>query len=141
MKRPTNKPVAANSLLREAFRTLRGPLVSVAGISLLSNLLVLTGPLFMMLVYDKVLASFCKIVDEPTFCEGVAALIDPICNDYLENRVVFVQYYLMPLGYWEDARRILQSVLDEPIGDAFPLYNGLNQQIAAELLAEVAKHL
>jgi ATP-binding cassette subfamily C protein PrsD len=57
MKRATNKPVAANSLLREAFRTLRGPLAGVAGISLVSNLLVLTGPLFMMLVYDKVLAS------------------------------------------------------------------------------------
>jgi len=91
--------------------------------------------------YDKVLASFCKIVDEPTFCEGVAEPIDPSCNDYLENRVVFVQYYLMPLGHWEDARRILRSVLDEEIGDAFPLYNGLNQQIAAELLAEVEEHL
>jgi len=54
---------------------------------------------------------------------------------------VFAQYYLMPLDHWEDAARVLQSVLDEDIGDTFPLYNGLNQAIAAELLAEVQEHL
>ena len=87
------------------------------------------------------LANFCMIVDEPTFCESVAGLIDPICTEYLEDRVVFAQYYLMPLEHWEDAARVLQSVLDEPIGDLFPLYNGLNQEIAAELLREVRENL
>ena len=100
---------------------------------------VFTGGL--MQDYDQVLASFCPIIDEPTFCEGTAELIDPICLDYFENRVVFVQYYLMPLGHWEDAARVLQSVLDEPIGDLFPLYNGLNHLIAAELLEEVLTNL
>jgi hypothetical protein len=91
--------------------------------------------------YEKVLASFCPIVEEPAYCGGIAGLIDPICTDYFENRVSFAQYYLMPLEHWVDAQRILQSVLDEPIGDLFPLYNGLNQLIAAELLDEVRKHL
>jgi hypothetical protein len=91
--------------------------------------------------YDEVLANFCPIVDEPTFCEGVAGLIDPICEGYLENRIVFAQYYLMPLEHWEDAARVLQSVLDEPIGELFPLYNGLNREIAAELLREVQENL
>jgi len=102
-------------------------------------LAVFTGGL--MQDYDKVLASFCPIVDEPSFCEGIADLIDPICTAYLENRVLFAKHYLMPLGYWEDAARVLQSVLEEPIGERFPLYNGLNQQIAAELLQEVQEHL
>ncbi len=44
-------------LLREAINLVRAPLIGVAGISLISNLLMLTGPMFMMLVYDKVLAS------------------------------------------------------------------------------------
>ncbi|MGB2983221.1 MAG: hypothetical protein WBC63_05085, partial [Candidatus Bipolaricaulia bacterium] len=91
--------------------------------------------------YDEVLANFCPVVDEPTFCEGVAGLIDPICTGYFENRVLFAQYYLMPRGHWEDAARVLQSVLDEPIGDLFPLYNGLNQEIAFELLRTVKENL
>jgi len=100
---------------------------------------VFTGGL--MQDYDKVLASFCHIVDEPGFCEGIVATADPVCHEYFENRVVFAQYYLMPLEHWEDAARVLQSVLDEPIGDRFPLYNGLNQLVAAELLQEVEGHL
>jgi len=102
-------------------------------------LAVFTGGL--MQDYEKVLDSFCPIVDEPAFCARAAGLIDPICREYFENRVGFAQYYLMPLEYWEDAQRVLQSVLDEPIGEVFPLYNGLNQQVAAELLTEVRKHL
>ncbi len=89
--------------------------------------------------YAKVLASFCAVVDEPAFCEGDP--IDPICAAYFENRVLFAQYYLMPLGHWEDAARVLRSVLDEPIGDLFPLYNGLNQSVATELLDEAQGNL
>jgi ATP-binding cassette, subfamily C, bacterial PrsD len=43
--------------VRQAIRGLRSPLVGVSGISCLSNILMLTGPLFMMLVYNKVLTS------------------------------------------------------------------------------------
>jgi len=92
--------------------------------------------------YEKALDAFCHIVEEPTYCSGTLCYeVDPVCHEYFENRIVFAQYYLMPLDHWEDAARVLQSVLDEDIGDTFPLYNGLNQAIAAELLAEVQEHL
>ena len=43
--------------VRRAIRTLRTPLIGVTGISCLGNVLMLTGPLFMMLIYSKVLTS------------------------------------------------------------------------------------
>jgi ATP-binding cassette subfamily C protein PrsD len=46
-----------DGVLQAAIGAVRGPLIGVAGVSFLSNLLMLTGPMFMMLVYDKVLAS------------------------------------------------------------------------------------
>jgi ATP-binding cassette subfamily C protein PrsD len=54
----TSKPrQSADQQLRNAVRGLRGPLIGVSGISCLGNVLMLTGPLFMMLVYSKVLTS------------------------------------------------------------------------------------
>ena len=47
----------ADHQLAGAIRSLRSPLIGVSGISCLGNILMLTGPLFMMLVYDKVLSS------------------------------------------------------------------------------------
>jgi len=102
-------------------------------------LAVFTGGL--MQDYDKVLANFCSVVGDPVFCGADGGLLDPICEQYLENRVLFAKYYLIPLEHWADAARVLQSVLDEPIGELFPLYNGLNQQLARELLQEVETHL
>ncbi|MEM7749179.1 MAG: type I secretion system permease/ATPase [Pseudomonadota bacterium] len=54
-----NNPMqnSGEGLLRDAVSIVRGPLMGVAGLSFVSNLLMLTGPMFMMLVYDKVLAS------------------------------------------------------------------------------------
>ena len=91
--------------------------------------------------YDQVLANFCRVVDEPTLCAECGGMIDPICNEYFENRTFFVKYYLIPLKHWEDAARILRSVIDEPIGETYPLMNALCQQIASELLADVETHL
>ena len=48
---------SADLQLRQAIRGLRTPFVGVSGISCLGNVLMLTGPLFMMLVYNKVLTS------------------------------------------------------------------------------------
>ena len=48
----------------------RSALIGVAGISLISNLLMLTGPMFMMLVYDKVLA-----ITEALLGLGLVALL------------------------------------------------------------------
>ena len=50
-------PAHSNKLLNDAFRKVRRPIFGVVGISLVSNILMLTGPMFMMLVYDKVLSS------------------------------------------------------------------------------------
>jgi ATP-binding cassette, subfamily C, bacterial PrsD len=47
----------AEAHLQFALRALRSPLLGVSAISCLGNILMLTGPIFMMLVYDKVLAS------------------------------------------------------------------------------------
>ncbi|WP_417769040.1 type I secretion system permease/ATPase [Stappia sp.] len=45
------------SVVSEALRSLRAALAGTGGLSLLINLLMLTGPLFMLQVYDRVLAS------------------------------------------------------------------------------------
>jgi ATP-binding cassette subfamily C protein len=47
----------ADQQLGNAVRGLRSPLIGVSAISCLGNVLMLTGPMFMMLVYDKVLSS------------------------------------------------------------------------------------
>jgi ATP-binding cassette subfamily C protein PrsD len=48
---------SAEVQLRNALRTLRKPLIGISAISCLGNVLMLTGPIFMMLVYNKVLSS------------------------------------------------------------------------------------
>src|SRR5215218_1342520 len=48
---------SAEVQLRNALRTLRKPLIGISAISCLGNILMLTGPIFMMLVYNKVLSS------------------------------------------------------------------------------------
>jgi hypothetical protein len=102
-------------------------------------LAVFTGGL--MQDYDKVLHYFCHLVEEPGFCIDVAGVIDPVCLEYLENRVMFAEYYLMPLGHWQDAKRVLESVLAAPIGTEYALYNALSQTNAADLLVAVNEEL
>ncbi|WP_262297661.1 type I secretion system permease/ATPase [Microvirga sesbaniae] len=48
---------SAEVQLRTALRTLKKPLIGISVISCLGNVLMLTGPIFMMLVYNKVLSS------------------------------------------------------------------------------------
>jgi PrtD family type I secretion system ABC transporter len=48
---------SAEVQLRTALHTLRKPLIGISAISCLGNILMLTGPIFMMLVYNKVLSS------------------------------------------------------------------------------------
>ena len=95
---------------------------------------------------NKALCYFCKIVDEPQLCaEGQDCPdfgpFDPVANEYFENRLLFVEFYLMEKELWEDAARILQSVLDEPVGDKHPLYNAISQEKAQKFLDEVNEHL
>ncbi|MCK4598858.1 hypothetical protein KAU37_03395, partial [Candidatus Bipolaricaulota bacterium] len=96
--------------------------------------------------FNKALSYFCKVVDEPVLCSECVDCpdfgpFDPVCNEYFESRTFFVEFYLMEKELWEDAARILTSILDEPIGDKYPLYNAISQEKAQAFLEEVNKHL
>jgi len=57
--------------------------------------------------------------------------------DYLENRVFYAEYYLIPAEKWAQAREELQRVIDAPIGvDA--LQNGYAKVRAVDLLGQIA---
>lgn len=89
----------------------------------------------------RTLSYICPVIDEPGYCSDCADCpIDPDCNAYFENRLIFAQYYLMEKGLWDEAARVLQSIIDDPIGARYPLYNGLDQHLARELLDRVNKH-
>jgi len=84
----------------------------------------------------------CHVVDEPSYCsECGAGEMVPGAYEYFENRTFFVEFYLMPEKHWEDAARILESVLDEEVGDVYPLMNAYSQAHAQTLLDEVNEHL
>src|SRR5690242_13594552 len=54
---PAVKSRNADQQLKAAIQGLKAPMIGLSGISCLGNILMLTGPLFMMLVYNKVLSS------------------------------------------------------------------------------------
>jgi hypothetical protein len=88
------------------------------------------------------LAFFCEVVSEPSFCAGCTSCpIDPSSSEYFENRLLLVEFYLLEKKLWPDAARVLRSILDEPIGTKYPLYNAVCQEKARTFLAEVEKHL
>jgi len=90
----------------------------------------------------RALSYFCYIVDEPGYCADCdGCTFDPICNEYFESRLFFVEFYLLERELWEDAARILESVLAEPIGDKYPLYNAISQEKAQKFLDKVNEHL
>lgn len=83
----------------------------------------------------------CHVVEDPQVCGDLPPrAVDPLCTEYLGNRRVFAEFYLMEKGLWADTAKVLQSILDAPIGDAFPLFNALAKDDAARLLADVSKH-
>jgi hypothetical protein len=83
----------------------------------------------------------CHVVDSDLCGDLGLDPVDPTCTEYLGNRRVFAEYYLMEKGLWADAAQVLQSVIDAPIGEAYPLYNACAQNDARRLLEEVNKHL
>lgn len=91
--------------------------------------------------FDKVLANLCRVVDEPEFCAAHTGFVSPTVGEYFENRVFFVKFYLIPLEHWAAAARILESVLEDPIGEIYILYNAFYHEVARELLKEVRGHL
>ena len=98
--------------------------------------------------WSRALGYFCLIVDEPGICGASDCDIcpeigafDPVVDEYLENRAFFVEFYLMPQNMWADAKRILEEILAEPVGDKYPLYNAISIEKAAAFLVEVEEHL
>jgi len=96
--------------------------------------------------WNKSLGYFCKVVNEPELCAECSDCpdfgpFDPAADLYFENRLFLVEFYLMERGMWEDAKRILDEVLAEPVGDLYPLYNAMAQEKATRFLEEVEEHL
>jgi len=95
--------------------------------------------------WSRSLGYFCFIVNEPEICADwdcdvcpELGVFDPIHDEYFENRLLFVQYYLIDKGGYEaEARRILEAVLAEPIGDKYPLYNAIAHEKATAFLADL----
>ncbi|MCK5246491.1 hypothetical protein KAR02_06305 [Candidatus Bipolaricaulota bacterium] len=96
--------------------------------------------------WNKSLGFFCKIVDEPALCGACDGCVDhgelaPLANEYLENRMFFVEFYLMERGLWADAKRVVDSVVADGIGDKYLLYNAISLEKAAIFLEEIESHL
>jgi hypothetical protein len=91
----------------------------------------------------RALSYICPVLlDEPQYCAACATCpVDPNADEYLENRLIFAQYYLMKKSQWQEAARVLRGILAEPVGDLHPLYNAFDQVLAQELLTDVEKHL
>ena len=61
---------------------------------------------------------------------------------YLENKLFYVQYYLIPKKMWAEAAKALEEILAADVGEGdVLLQNGLAKVRAAELLEEVRKKL
>jgi hypothetical protein len=89
----------------------------------------------------RTLSYICPVIDEPEYCSNCQDCpVDPDCDAYFENRLVFAQYYLMEKRLWDDAARVLQSIINDPIGETYPLYNALDQELAKEFLDQVNDH-
>ena len=84
----------------------------------------------------------CHVVDDPRVCGDLPlSPVDPTCIEYLGNRRVFAEFYLMEKGLWVDAAQVLQSIIDAPIGESYALFNANAQDDARRLLVEVGRHL
>jgi hypothetical protein len=76
----------------------------------------------------------CQVVSNGLGCCDDYTPIDPLCDDYLENRTFFAEFYLIEKGFSEKAREVLEGVLAEPIGDKYPFMNAYAQDNARQLL-------
>ena len=90
----------------------------------------------------RAVSYLCPVLNEPDYCETcIDCPVSEDVDDYFENRLIFAQYYLMEKKLWEEAARVLQSILDDEIGERFVLYNAYCVERAQTLLEEVAEHL
>jgi len=98
--------------------------------------------------WSRSLGYFCHIVNEPEVCAEWDCDVcpelgefDPAADEYLENRMFFVEFYLMEHDMWEDAKRVVESVIADGMGDKYPLYNAISLEKAAIFLEEIESHL
>jgi len=96
--------------------------------------------------WNNSLGYFCKIVDEPAFCGACDDCVDygevdPSVHEYLENRMFFVEFYLTERGLWADAKRVVDSVIADGIGDKYLLYNAISLEKAAVFLEMIEAEL
>jgi len=92
--------------------------------------------------FERARSYFCFLVEEPALCcDLLERSIDPSCSTYLGNRRAFAEFYLVEQRRWSEAARVLRSVLDDPIGEMYPLYNARAKDDARALLEEVSRHL
>ena len=108
-------------------------------------------PVIPLLVYayeqdlTKSLPYFCCVVNEPALCTACTQCtkcpIDPAVTEYFENRYFFAEFYLVEKKLWADAKRVLESIIADPIGDKYPLYNAVDQEKAQTLLVTVNAEL
>lgn len=90
----------------------------------------------------RALSYICPVIDEPPYCTSCGDC--PVIDDpdaYFENRLIFAQYYLMEMKLWNEAVRVLEDILDDPIGEEYPLYNAYCAELAQGLLNEVLEKL
>ncbi len=86
----------------------------------------------------KAQTHLCRAVQSPA-CDGQDAP-DPACGTYLENALVFVEYYLMQIQDWDTAAQKLQWILDASVSDRHPLEDAMAKQRAQLLLQNVQSH-
>lgn len=96
--------------------------------------------------WNRSLSYLCKVVDEPEICSACRDCldfgeVDPSVYEYLENRMFFIEYYLMERGLWKDAHRVVLSVLEDGVGERFPLYNTIMIEKAEQFLIEIEAKL
>lgn len=55
----------------------------------------------------------------------------------LENYFSYAKYYALNKGKTDEARKLLKKVLEEPLGNSYPLVNTIAKKKAAELIEEI----
>ncbi len=59
------------------------------------------------------------------------------CGHFLENRLTFVKYYLLPSGNIEHAERVLREITSDPSDVVYPLHDALARHDAEMLLHSI----
>jgi len=86
----------------------------------------------------RALSYICPVINEPEYCADCGECpVAPNADQYFENRLIFAQYYLMEKELWDEAARVLQSILDEPTDEPHLLYNAYCRDLAGQFLEQV----